>query len=63
MTSMLFINMVIIIILKETYAYISQDIETILLPALKPTGAEEVRVPLRIALFIVQRSLFIVREL
>jgi len=37
------LKLMLVILLNETYAYITQDIETILLPTLNSTSAEEVR--------------------
>ncbi|XP_012220601.2 A disintegrin and metalloproteinase with thrombospondin motifs adt-2-like [Linepithema humile] len=41
-------KLLLIILLNETYAYITQDIETILLPALNPTSANEISLTLKV---------------
>ena len=38
------LKLVLMILLNETYAYATQDTQTILLPAWKPTAANNVRI-------------------
>ncbi|XP_067213562.1 A disintegrin and metalloproteinase with thrombospondin motifs adt-2-like [Linepithema humile] len=42
------LKLMLVILLNETYAYITQDVETILLPTLNSTSAEEISLTLKV---------------
>nr|XP_012230667.1 PREDICTED: uncharacterized protein LOC105676986 [Linepithema humile] len=51
------LKLVLITLLNETYAYITQDTETILLPAWNPTGAKEISLTLKVFGQLIQLNL------